>query len=56
MGEQEIVNLNIPTGIPLVYDLDDNLKPTGHRYLGDAKTLAAAVQAVANQGKVKKIK
>lgn len=56
MGEQEIVNLNIPTGIPLVYDLDDNLKPTGHRYLGDAKTLAAAVQAVASQGKVKKIK
>ena len=53
MGEHEIVSLNIPTGIPLVYDLDDNLKPTGHRYLGDAKALAAAVQAVANQGKVK---
>lgn len=56
MSEQAIVDLNIPTGIPLIYDLDENLKPIGHRYLGDAKALEAALQAVANQGKAPRVK
>ena len=51
VSEQDIVDLNIPTGVPLVYDLDDNLKPTGHRYLGDAAAIEAAMAAVAAQGK-----
>ena len=49
VSEHDIVGVNIPTGIPLVYDLDDDLRPTGHRYLGDAATVARATQAVANQ-------
>ena len=53
IGEQEIVGLNIPTGIPLVYELDDELKPTRNYYLGDPAKVAAATQAVANQGKAK---
>ena len=51
VGDQEIVGVNIPTGIPLVYDLDDNLKPLRHYYLGDQDAIAKAQQAVANQGK-----
>lgn len=49
--EEEIVKLNIPTGIPLVYELDDDLKPIKHYYLGDAEAAAKAAAAVANQGK-----
>ena len=49
----EIVNLNIPTGIPLVYELDDALKPIRSYYLGDADAIKAAQDAVANQGKAK---
>jgi len=51
--ESEIVELNIPTGIPLVYELDDGLKPIKHYYLGDQAAIAAAMNAVANQGKAK---
>ena len=51
--DDEIVNLNIPTGIPLVYELDDELKPIKSYYLGDAEAFKAAQQAVANQGKAK---
>jgi len=51
--ENEIVELNIPTGIPLVYELDENLKPIKHYYLGDQDEIAKAAVAVANQGKVK---
>jgi 2,3-bisphosphoglycerate-dependent phosphoglycerate mutase len=51
--DDEIVNLNIPTGVPLVYELDDDLKPIKHYYLGDADAIAKALQSVANQGKVK---
>ena len=51
VGDQEIVGLNIPTGIPLVYELDDDLKPIRHYYLGDQEAIAKAQQAVANQGK-----
>jgi 2,3-bisphosphoglycerate-dependent phosphoglycerate mutase len=53
IGEKEILELNIPTGIPLYYELDDNLKPVSHRYLGDAAKIAAAAAAVAAQGKAK---
>jgi 2,3-bisphosphoglycerate-dependent phosphoglycerate mutase len=54
VGDQDIVGLNIPTGIPLVYELDDDLKPLRSYYLGDADAIAKAQQAVANQGKAKK--
>jgi 2,3-bisphosphoglycerate-dependent phosphoglycerate mutase len=53
VGDQEIVALNIPTGIPLVYELDDDLEPIQHYYLGNPETIAKATQAVANQGKAK---
>jgi 2,3-bisphosphoglycerate-dependent phosphoglycerate mutase len=49
IGDDEIVGLNIPNGIPLVYELDDALKPIRSYYLGDAETAAAAAAAVANQ-------
>jgi 2,3-bisphosphoglycerate-dependent phosphoglycerate mutase len=48
-----VLKLNIPTGIPLVYELDENLKPTTSYYLGDQEAVAAAMNAVANQGKSK---
>ena len=53
ISDQEIVGLNIPTGIPLVYELDDRLKPIRHYYLGDPEAVARAAAAVANQGKAK---
>ena len=65
ISEDEIVELNIPTGMPLVYELDADLKPiasersrvngggTGGYYLGDPEKLKAAMDAVANQGKKK---
>lgn len=54
ISDDEIIKLNIPTGIPLVYELDDDLKPIKHYYLGDQEAIAKAQQAVANQGKAKK--
>jgi 2,3-bisphosphoglycerate-dependent phosphoglycerate mutase len=51
VGDQAIVQLNIPTGIPLVYELDDQLKPVKHYYLGDPDAAAKAAAAVANQSK-----
>lgn len=51
--EKEIVELNIPTGIPLVYELDDNLKSIRSYYLGNPEEIAKAAAAVANQGKAK---
>ena len=51
MPEEEILKLNIPTGTPLVYELDENLKPIKHYYLGDQEAIRAAQEAVANQGK-----
>jgi 2,3-bisphosphoglycerate-dependent phosphoglycerate mutase len=53
ISDDEIVNLNIPTGVPLVYELDDDLKPLNNYYLGDAEAIKAAQDAVANQGKAK---
>ncbi len=51
ISDADIVGLNIPNGIPLVYELDDELKPIRHYYLGDAAAAARAAAAVANQGK-----
>ncbi len=51
IGDDEIVDVNIPNGIPLVYELDADLKPIRHYYLGDAEAAAKAAAAVANQGK-----
>jgi len=49
MSEEDVIDLNIPTGIPLVYELEDDLKPTRHFYLGDPEAAAAAAAAVAAQ-------
>jgi 2,3-bisphosphoglycerate-dependent phosphoglycerate mutase len=49
VSDAEIVELNIPTGIPLVYELDDDLKPIRHYYLGDPEAAARAAAAVAAQ-------
>jgi len=54
VSEQEITELNIPTGMPLVYELDAQLKPIKHYYIGDPAEVAKAMEAVANQGKAKK--
>ncbi|MGE8494190.1 2,3-diphosphoglycerate-dependent phosphoglycerate mutase [Comamonas sp.] len=51
VSDSDIVNLNIPNGIPLVYELDASLKPLRHYYLGDAEAAAKAAAAVASQGK-----
>ncbi|MHB8087163.1 MAG: 2,3-diphosphoglycerate-dependent phosphoglycerate mutase [Anaerolineaceae bacterium] len=51
--EDEIVELNIPTGVPLVYELDADLKPIKHYYLGDPEEAKRKAEAVANQGKAK---
>ncbi|MBK8149875.1 MAG: 2,3-diphosphoglycerate-dependent phosphoglycerate mutase [Acidobacteria bacterium] len=53
IADDEIVKLNIPTGVPLVYELDADLKPIRSYYLGDADAIKAAQDAVANQGKAK---
>jgi 2,3-bisphosphoglycerate-dependent phosphoglycerate mutase len=53
ISDTDIVGLNIPNGTPLVYELDENLKPIRHYYLGDQDAIAAAMAAVANQGKAK---
>jgi 2,3-bisphosphoglycerate-dependent phosphoglycerate mutase len=51
ISDQDIVGLNIPNGVPLVYELDENLKPLRHYYLGDSEMIAKAAAAVAAQGK-----
>ena len=53
LSEEEVLKLNIPTGIPLVYELDEQLKPVKSYYLGDQAAIAAATAAVASQGKAK---
>jgi len=53
VSEADIVELNIPTGMPLVYELDDDLKPLNRYYLGDPEKVKAAMEAVAAQGKTK---
>jgi len=51
LSDEDIVHLNIPTGRPLVYELDERLRPIGRRYLGDAAEIEAAMAAVAAQGR-----
>jgi 2,3-bisphosphoglycerate-dependent phosphoglycerate mutase len=53
ISDEDIIKYNIPTGIPLVFELDENLKPTKSYYLGDAEAIKAAQEAVASQGKAK---
>lgn len=53
ISDADISRLNIPTGVPLVYELDDNLAPLRHFYLGDPEAIAKSVAAVAAQGKAK---
>jgi 2,3-bisphosphoglycerate-dependent phosphoglycerate mutase len=52
ISDQDILTLNIPTGVPLVYELDEHLKPRRHYYLGDSEAIAKAMTAVANQGRL----
>jgi 2,3-bisphosphoglycerate-dependent phosphoglycerate mutase len=49
LSDEAVTQLNIPTGVPLIYELDDDLKATSHRYLGDPEKIAAATEAVAEQ-------
>jgi len=49
LSEQAIIELNIPTGVPLLYELDDALRPRSSRYLGDAEAIRAAAEAVKRQ-------
>ena len=51
VSDDDIVELNVPTGAPLVYELDDDLRARTHYYLGDERAISAAMQAVADQGK-----
>ena len=51
MSDEEVLELNIPTGVPLVYELDENMHPISKQYLGDQEALKAKMDAVANQGK-----
>lgn len=53
VSDDDILKLNIPTGVPLVYELDDDLKPIRNYYLGDQEAIEKATHAVANQGKTK---
>lgn len=54
VSDKDIVSLNIPTGLPLIYELDDKLKPIKSYYLGDPEEVRKAMEAVANQGKAKR--
>jgi 2,3-bisphosphoglycerate-dependent phosphoglycerate mutase len=53
VSEEDIIGMNVPTGMPLVYELDEDLKPLNRQYLGDPEKVAKAMDAVANQGKAK---
>jgi len=52
LSEQDVMELNIPTGVPLVYELEEDLKPIRSYYLGDQAAIEQAMQIVANQGKI----
>ncbi len=54
LSEEEVIKLNIPTGLPLVYELDEDLKPIKNYYIGNEEEVKKAMEAVANQGKAKK--
>ena len=54
MSEEDVVNLNLPTGVPVIYELDDNYEVVSKQYVGDQEAIKAKMNAVANQGKVQK--
>jgi 2,3-bisphosphoglycerate-dependent phosphoglycerate mutase len=54
VSDTDIVSLNIPTGVPLIYELNEDMTPVSHRYLGDPDEIEAAMNAVASQGKASK--
>jgi len=54
ISDEDISRLNIPTGVPLVYELDEDLRPIRHYYLGDQEAIRAAMDTVANQGKAER--
>lgn len=54
MSKEDVINLNLPTGVPLIYELDDNYEVVSKEYIGDQEAIAAKMNAVANQGKVQK--
>ena len=54
MSKEDVINLNLPTGVPVVYELDDNYEVISKEYIGDQEAIAAKMNAVANQGKVNK--
>ena len=53
ISDEEIVGLNIPTGVPLIYDFDPNFRVLGKKYLGDEQAINAKIASVSNQGKAK---
>ena len=53
ISDEDIVGFNIPTGVPLAYELDDDLSPTSRAFLGDADEISRAAAAVAAQGKAR---
>jgi 2,3-bisphosphoglycerate-dependent phosphoglycerate mutase len=55
LSDETVVKLNIPTGIPLIYELSDDLKPIRHYYLGDEERIGKAIESVAAQGRAKDI-
>ena len=52
LSEQDVLELNIPTGIPLIYELDDDMKPVRRYYLGEQAKIEQAMRVVANQGRI----
>ena len=54
MSEEDVINLNLPTGVPVIYELDDNYEVVSKQYVGDQEAIQAKMNAVANQGKVQK--
>ena len=54
MSEEDVINLNLPTGVPVIYELDDNYEVISKQYVGDQEAIKAKMNAVANQGKVQK--
>lgn len=54
MSKEDVINLNLPTGVPLIYELDDNYEVISKEFVGDQEAIAAKMNAVANQGKVQK--
>ena len=53
LSDEEIIQVNLPTGVPLVYEFDENFKVLSKAYLGDQEKINAKINAVANQGKAK---